>query len=406
MLLKRTSSRIIALCSAANFINSADRTIMPIAVIPMSRQFNWSLSVQGWILSSMLFGYLTSQVVGAPAASKFGGKRVLTFAVLLWSISTIITPFVADDIKSLVVLRVILGLGEGLCLPTIFTIFAHSIPVQERSRAFSYLIGSGTIGQTLAALLCPHLTWEWMFYTFGALGLAWVCIWMIYYVDISDGSTDADAIPLVASQVRSKFVPYIKFVTFWPLWAIYVAHFAMNWTNYIIMNWLPSYLVNTLGADKESISLTALPYLINSAAGVFAGHWADSLIEKNWSLISVRRIMTTFGLVLPAFFLMIFSTVNALLPAILFISCSMGFIAFNSAGHLSNHADVAPNHAGITFAVSNTIATIPGILAGPLTAELVTQSSGRWFPVFILASLINLTGAVIYASQSSANVIL
>lgn len=41
-----------------------------------------------------------------------------------------------------------------------------------------------------------------------------------------------------------------------------------------------------------------------------------------------------------------------------FISISMGLCACNSAGHLSNHADIAPNHAGITFAVSNTIVII------------------------------------------------
>lgn len=33
----------------------------------------------------------------------------------------------------------------------------------------------------------------------------------------------------------------------------------------------------------------------------------------------------------------------------------MGLCACNSAGHLSNHAEVAPNHAGITFSVSNTL---------------------------------------------------
>ena len=33
----------------------------------------------------------------------------------------------------------------------------------------------------------------------------------------------------------------------------------------------------------------------------------------------------------------------------------MGLSACNAAGHLSNHAEVAPNHAGITFAVSNTL---------------------------------------------------
>lgn len=36
----------------------------------------------------------------------------------------------------------------------------------------------------------------------------------------------------------------------------------------------------------------------------------------------------------------------------------MGLCACNSAGHLSNHADIAPNHAGVTFAVSNTIVSI------------------------------------------------
>lgn len=51
-------------------------------------------------------------------------------------------------------------------------------------------------------------------------------------------------------------------------------------------------------------------------------------------------------------------------------------------------------------------ATIPGILCGPLTAELVTASHGRWFPVFVLAAAVNFTGAIIYYSQSSASQIL
>lgn len=47
-------------------------------------------------------------------------------------------------------------------------------------------------------------------------------------------------------------------------------------------------------------------------------------------------------------------------------------------------------------------ATVPGILCGPLTAELVTASHGWWMPVFVLAAAINFTGAIIYQSHSSA----
>lgn len=167
--------------------------------------------------------------------------------------------------------------------------------------------------------------------------------------------------------------------------------------------------------------------------------------------------MTNIGLVGPGAFLLAFCAVDNLLAAVMyvqynyyiipvfcieifftryklsysFVSISMGLCACNSAGHLSNHADIAPNHAGITFAVSNTIvrifylsklsnqlpqsclyylchlyfdfqATVPGILCGPLTAELVTASHGWWMPVFVLAAAINFTGAIIYQSHSSA----
>lgn len=58
----RKTSKTIALCSLANFINAADRIVMPIAIIPMTDQYNWSLYWQGWILSAFAFGYITSQV--------------------------------------------------------------------------------------------------------------------------------------------------------------------------------------------------------------------------------------------------------------------------------------------------------------------------------------------------------
>ena len=53
---------VVALCSAANFINAADRVIMPTAIIQMSEQFKWTLHGQGWILSSFSIGYMASGV--------------------------------------------------------------------------------------------------------------------------------------------------------------------------------------------------------------------------------------------------------------------------------------------------------------------------------------------------------
>lgn len=67
---------------------------------------------------------------------------------------------------------------------------------------------------------------------------------------------------------RKHGVRWYEFISHGPLWAIYVAHFSMNWSSYIVMQWLPTYLVRFLRAKLEDVVLTALPYLSNCIASI------------------------------------------------------------------------------------------------------------------------------------------
>ena len=59
------------------------------------------------------------QVIGGWAASRWGGKPVLLIAVLIWSAATVLTPAAAgSSIPLLLGVRVLMGLGEGVSLPT------------------------------------------------------------------------------------------------------------------------------------------------------------------------------------------------------------------------------------------------------------------------------------------------
>ena len=51
----------------------------------------------------------------------------------------------------------VMGIDVILGLPTMFHIFAHTVPVEERSRAFGYLVALGSVGQTVAAVVCLSL---------------------------------------------------------------------------------------------------------------------------------------------------------------------------------------------------------------------------------------------------------
>ena len=61
----------------ANFINAADRVVMPIAIIQMTDQFKWDLHGQGWVLSAFAVGYMSSMVGIGP-----GGRVKNTYELL------------------------------------------------------------------------------------------------------------------------------------------------------------------------------------------------------------------------------------------------------------------------------------------------------------------------------------
>ncbi|CAF4992923.1 unnamed protein product, partial [Rotaria sp. Silwood1] len=264
-------SRTVGICSFANFINAADRAIMPLAIIPMAKEFNWNLRLQGYILSAFPIGYLTSQLFTHIFVKRFGTKIVLAFAVFTWSLVTFITPFLAPWPLLLICSRITLGFGEGLALPTIFHIFSNYVPMEERSRSFSYLIALGSVGQTFAAVICPHIAWRIVFLIFGVMGFFWTFFWIITYREVNNLSigngTDETFFPS-PPKVSSKNYRWIEFISHWPLWAIYIAHFSMNWSSYIVMVWLPSYLTKTFDADPTNLSFTAFPYVINCLSGV------------------------------------------------------------------------------------------------------------------------------------------
>lgn len=48
-----------------------------------------------------------------------------------------------------------------------------------------------------------------------------------------------------------------------------------------------------------------------------AGHYADILITQRWSVLSVRRLMSSIGLIGPGVFLLMFCAVDNLLAAVM-----------------------------------------------------------------------------------------
>ena len=61
------------------------------------------------------------------------------------------------------------------------------------------------------------------------------------------------------------------------------------------------------------------------------------------------------------------------IEAVVMLTISVGLCGFHFSGHFINHGDVAPPYAGTLFGISNTAATIPGILSPYVVAAMTKE---------------------------------
>ncbi len=398
---------LVGLCSLSTFICYIDRVNMSVAIIPMAEEFKWDQTTKGIVLSSFFYGYLATQVLGGWLADRYGGKAVLGFGVLWWSIFTMLTPPAAMiSLTVLFIARVGMGLGEGVAFPAIHNLFARWAPVQERARFVALNTSGIPLGTVGALFLTPAIVltwgWHWVFYCFGLLGFVWFGLW--YFLASDSPETHPTIHPTEAQFIRSN-TPLVQKndVTPWglllsraPTWAIIINHFCSNWGFYVILTWLPTYFKQALGADLSKVGIyTILPWLVMFIMGNVAGWTADLLIERGYSLTFVRKLMQSIGFFGAATFISFVGSVTTITEAIVLMCCTLGTGAFALSGFGVNHLDIGPRYAGILLGFSNTAGTIPGILGVTLTG-MILDATGSWQLVFMISAGIYVFGALVW----------
>ena len=77
-------------------------------------------------------GYLLTQVAGGVWADRFGGKKVLGFGVVWWSIATFLTPIAAKlGLIPLLIVRACMGIGEGVAMPAMNNMLSRWVEHQH-----------------------------------------------------------------------------------------------------------------------------------------------------------------------------------------------------------------------------------------------------------------------------------
>ncbi|MEM9621183.1 MAG: ACS family MFS transporter [Pseudomonadota bacterium] len=399
---------VVALSFFAVFVCYIDRVNISVAIIPMAAEYGWDEAWQGFVLSCFYFGYLVTQLLGGYLADRFGGKIVLAVGVIWWSIFTLFTPAAAAlGLAVLIAARVLMGMGEGVTFPSIYALYSKWVPVKERARSMAFSNSGIPIGQVFALLVAPLIAiqwgWEWIFYIFGAIGGIWYLLWHFLVakdpqshprITAEEQQEIADDMPAVAEHgghtstwalLKSKAV-----------WAIIVAHFCNNWSLYVLLSWLPTFVTKGLGVEfAHSGWVSTLPHLVSFVFLNIAGQVADRWVKSGMTVTRVRKTCQTIGFGGLAAALFLVGEADSAWLAITIMCVGNAVGAFVTGGFAVNHMDIAPNQAGRLMGITNTFATIPGII-GVTVSGFILQSTGSWALVFQVAGGVTLFGLVFY----------
>ncbi|URE03911.1 hypothetical protein MUK42_19332 [Musa troglodytarum] len=268
--------KVVAMLGLALALCNADRVVMSVAIVPLSRAHGWTQSFSGIVQSSFLWGYLMSPIVGGALVDYYGGKLVMAWGVALWSLATFLTPWAAEtSLWTLLAMRVLLGVAEGVALPSMNNMVSRWFPRSERSRAVGIAMAGFQLGSAAGLLISPIIMSRTgvfgPFIIFGLFGFLWVLVWASAtsstperHPQISKseldyiGQREKQPVSKMKKPEKIMIPPFKKLLSKLPTWALIFANSMHSWGYFVILSWMPIYFNTSIGFLGPGVSLLGL----------------------------------------------------------------------------------------------------------------------------------------------------
>jgi ACS family hexuronate transporter-like MFS transporter len=309
--LRKTAVLVILLLSW--ILANADRVAMSIAIIPIRHEFQLNASMAGLVLSSFYVSYALMQLGAGWLSDRMGSRTILVFSVACWSVFTALTG-AAGGIASLLLIRVLFGIGEGGFVPASTVTVAEAFPVKERARAKSLVIGASLLGSAIGsggiAALIHTYGWRNAYEVFGAVGVAIaIALWLIV-----KKSAPRPASARAAGGYRALLRSPVLRTTM-------IIFFCCNIVYVGLISWMPSFIIKTRHVDiLHAGALSAVPYLISFVFLNLVGWLLDKVGHGR------ERLFMVFGACMITVFLILMATAESMPLLLTFWTlCMIGY---------------------------------------------------------------------------------
>jgi ACS family D-galactonate transporter-like MFS transporter len=381
------TTAILVLLTLAFCINYIDRTNLSLAAPLLKDELHLSATQLGTLLSAFFWAYTCLQIPCGWLADHFEVKWVLAIGFFLWSAATATTAML-HGFAALLIVRVILGVGESVAVPSCTKIIALRFAEKDRGLANSVVLMGLSLGPCAGILIggtaIARFGWRPFFLALGLLGLFWLLPWIAWM----PRSLKPSAIP-AESGVGLRRILLCR-----SAWGTFIGQFCYNYCLYLMVTWLPFYLVRGRGFSLAKMTrIGALVFLVSALSATFWGKCADRWISAGQSPTTIRKTVLILGQIGLGIFLITSPLVsNALCPWILALVGMFLGGAVSSCWAISQRL-AGPHLAGRWMGAQNFIGNFAGLVAPALTGFLLDRT-GRFHWPFFIAGVTAWVGAI------------
>lgn len=402
--------RIAFLLALGVLVAFFDRVNLSVSQNALHQAFGISLVTFGYLSSAYSWTYALMQVPAGVLLDRWGIARVGRIGSILWSFASFAAA-ISTGVTSFLFARFLLGIGESPVFPANAKALGYWFPENERSLATAMTDAaakfSTAIGIPFLGVLLLRFGWRWSFAATGIISLAYFVLFFVVYRNpsedpklsneelqlLEDGHAQPELISGTGAQASLAYLIRQPKVLGLALgWAAY------NYSFYLLLTWLPSYLSLAMHIDLfHSVLYTSVPWLFATATDLLVGGWlVDALIRRGHAANRVRQSVLIGGTALGLGILGAAHAHSALI-ALFWISVSLGGLAAAAPVAWTVPSLIAPKGSvGRVAGIANFCGQIAAISA-PVVTGYIAAITHAFASAFITATVILLLGIAGYS---------
>jgi sugar phosphate permease len=401
---------IAVLLGIGVLINYFDRVNLTVAGPSLRKEFGIGDVEFGYLLSGFAWTYAILQIPVGVFLDRYGVVFIGRVTTFLWSIASGLTAL-ATGFGTIFASRLLLGVAETPTFPINSKATGYWFPIKERGLATAIFDAAAKlatgIGIPMVSVILAYSGWRMTFVVTAILSFFFFIAFYLFYRNpsedkrlthaereyIKEGGAQPEGLT-TASNVGAALGYLLRQRK---VWGLTIGFSAYGYSFYLLLTWLPGYLVRTYHMDIiKSGAYAMVPWIVAAIADLIVGGWlVDYLIKRGNEPTRVRKTIIVIGMLMGLTIIGATTTTNPTV-AIFWITIALTGLACTAPIGWSIPSLIAPKGSvGSIGGIMNFFNNLMGILA-PIVTGYIVAGTNSFTNAFIAAAVVLLIGIASY----------